>query len=343
MVELSFNVEPEDIQVFNSAITENEARQLAEEQKEKVFGAFSGFMRKIGKKEGEEIVMSHYEKKYYPFWHIKGKLYLEYTRMTEYQVEVPKEVIELKIHGVKHKVPEGTPYVQFAAEDHCLEVEERGIICDAMTGREGDFEKYIDYKSRKIKEVEDLMGENNVVFPAKVKASFLIRDMIKDLIKPFHADAVIKEVVEINGLRLYFHPSYAFEFKNTASNKTKVLEIDGITGDVSSGTVVKKEMGELFTEGELFKLGKDITYTIIPGAEATEKLVKHIRKKKKDKKTEKIKDELRRGAAKETSSAKTSSKGKKKSSKKSSSSKPKKSGKTPGKSSGKTKISLPKK
>ena len=124
MVELAFNVEHEDIQVFNSAITENQAKQMAEEQKEKVFGMISGIMRKIGKKEGEEIVMTHYEKKYYPFWHIKGKLYLEYNRMTEYQVEVPKEVIELKIHGVKHKVPEGTPYVEFAAEDHCLEIEE---------------------------------------------------------------------------------------------------------------------------------------------------------------------------------------------------------------------------
>jgi hypothetical protein len=294
----------------------------------------SGLMRKIGKKkEGEEIVISHYEKKYYPFWHINGKLYLEYKRMTEYQVEVPKEVIELNIHGVKHEVPEGTPYVEFAAEDHCLEIEEREIICDAITGREGDFEKYLEFKSRKIKETEKLMGENTIVFPAKVKASFLIRDMIKDLIKPFHADKVIKEIVEIDKLTLFFHPTYAFEYTNTTNNKTKAIEVDGITGEIRAGSVVKKEMKELFTEGELFKLGKDITYTIIPGAEATEKLVKHIKRKKKQKKVEKIKDELRKGASKGALEKKPAPKGKQKKAKA-----PKKP-----KGSGNTKISLSKK
>ncbi len=173
------------------------------------------------------------------------------------------------------------------------------------------------------------MGKDRVVFPAKVKASFLIRDMIKDLIKPFHADKVIKEIVEINKLTLYFRPAYAFEFTNTANNKMKVVEIDGITGEMTGGTVVKKEMKELFTEGDLFKLGKEMTYTIIPGAEATEKLVKHIKKKKKDKKVEQIRDDLRKGAARDLGKKKSAPKPKKASPQK--------------KKSGSTRISLPKK
>jgi len=220
--------------------------------------------------------------------------------MTEYQVEVKPEVIELKIENKPHEVPDSAPFVEFMAEDHCLESENREMIVDAGTGKEEiSYKAYLEFDSLKLRQTEDLMGRNKVVMPAKIKASFLIRDLIKDIIKPFHADKILREKVEITKLTLLFRPSWVFEFTQQSNGKQKALEIDGLTGELRTGTVTKKEMKEVFTEGELFKLGKEMTYTVIPGAEATELLVKHIVKKRKEKKVEKVKKQLRDAKKKE--------------------------------------------
>ena len=43
--------------------------------------------------------------------------------------------------------------IEFVAEDRCLEIEQREILCDAMTGtQDEEFRKYLECKSRKLKE-----------------------------------------------------------------------------------------------------------------------------------------------------------------------------------------------
>jgi len=291
MVELSFNVKQQDIRVFEDVIPEEKARQLAEQSKHKSFGLISSIMRRIDKS-GEDIALTHMEKRYDPVWYIKGELYLEYKRMTEYTFPVKQEVTAVRIQDKLNKAAVG--HVSFLGEDHCLETAEKEMLVDAVTGKSLGLQSWLSSKARPIRQTEDLMGDGKVVVPVKVKASFFVRDMIKDLIKPFHADKVIKESAAVKQLTLYFKPSYAFEYKEKSTNKLRVFEVDALTGEVRAGSVFKRELAEVFSEGEIFRIGKDVALALVPGGEAAGVLVSRLVTKHKAKKEAEVKEKMRR-------------------------------------------------
>jgi hypothetical protein len=281
MVELGFNVKKQDIRVLLENYFEKESRELAE--KVVASNVFSSIKRTFGKK--EEIEVTHSEKRYEPFWHIVGESFIEYLRNTTYGVNVSPEVRRVKINGKVMNVEEDRPFLTFVGEDHCVEKYEKEVFFDASEGKEDKkLKDNLEFDSREIKETEELMGHNKVVIPARVKASFLIRDMIKDMIKPVQADKVVQEKVQITKLSLYFRPIYAFEFTVNPSGKKKVFEVDALTGKVSKGSVFKRELKELMPEHALFEIGAELASVVLPGAPIAAVIGREISKRKKKKK-----------------------------------------------------------
>jgi hypothetical protein len=105
--------------------------------------------------------------------------------------------------------------------------------------------------------------------------------------------------VEIKRLTLYFRPSYAFEFKERSTGKVRVLEVDAVTGQVRAGSVFKREMVEVFSESEVFKIGRDVALALVPGGEAAKVLVTRIVEKQKTKKDDEIRSKIHRAQAEE--------------------------------------------
>jgi len=295
MVELQFNVLKQDIRVFEDRYSHIECEGIAVGKKGKVFGGiFSGIKRLISN--SDTIKLANYEKRYEPFWHIVGSSVLEYKRISEYGFEVKPEVKSVKINNVVHEVKEGAKWCSISGEDHCFENYEQEMMVNASTGENVDFKKYLDFPSRHIKQTEELMKEKQVVIPAKVKASFLVRQLIKELIKPIHADKIIQEKVKITKLTLYFRPIYAFEFIDSKTGKSSILEVDALTGEVSKGSIVGKGLKEIFEEGDLFEIGTEFATDFIPGTKATVMLVQKIREARKKKKAEQEERKRRIGA-----------------------------------------------
>ncbi|MBW3022682.1 hypothetical protein KY308_01085 [Candidatus Woesearchaeota archaeon] len=284
MVELKFNVEKQNIQAFEDVYSKEECEGLAVGKKEKGFSMLSKVKKLVSSK--DSIHLANYEKRYEPFWHIIGKSNLEYKRKTEYSFQVKPEVRSVKIEKIDCEIKQG--YCSIMGEDHCFEHEEKEILVDAHTGRDSpEFKKYIEFKSRKIKETEELMKGKNVVFPAKVKASFLVRQLIKDLFKPFEADKIIKEDVIITKLALYFRPIYAFEFIDAKKGKKYILDVDALTGEVKKGgLIVGKGLAEIFAEGDLFEIGTELVTDFIPGTKAGVMIAQRIKAARRRKKEE---------------------------------------------------------
>ena len=281
MVELNFNVQKQDIQVFKEVYEEARAFELAKESKGKAFGLISGIVRFIDKK--DDIILSDKEKRYEPFWHIKGNSVLEYKRSSQYSFGVDPQVRSVKIGTTSFDVSEHEPKVDFVGEDHCIETYEEEIIVDANVGKDLQDKKlkpYLDFESKAIKQTEDLMGEKKIVVPARIKASFLVRDLLKRMIKPVHADKILDEKAIITKLCLYFRPIYVFEFTEQSTKKKKVLEVDALTGAVKVGTMVKSPLAELISEGKLFEIGTELAAEIIPGGGAALIVGKEIKKKR---------------------------------------------------------------
>lgn len=284
MVELKLDVKKQNIQAFNDAYDEEKAKAMALESKKKAFGVIDGIKSMFDKK--DDIELTHSEKRYEPFWHIVGESYIEYLRTSSYGFQVDPQVREVKIAGNIFKIEGEKPYCGFEAEDRCVEHYTKELITDAMEGKQGEKElkKYLDFEAKQIKQTESLMGENKIVMPAKIKASFLVRDFVRQLIKPVHADKILNEKVEIKKTVLYFRPIYAFEFTNRKSNKTGVLEVDALTGEIAKGKVYKTELKELVPEGMLFDLGAEVASWVIPGAGIGAAVGKALHQKRKEKK-----------------------------------------------------------
>ncbi|MEM4336384.1 MAG: hypothetical protein QXG86_00050 [Candidatus Woesearchaeota archaeon] len=290
MVELKFNVEKQNIQVFEDVYSKIECEGIAIGKKEKGFGIISKFKKLVSSK--DNIKLSNFEKRYEPFWHLLGESNLEYKRKTEYGFDVRPEVKSVKIEGKVYEIREGTNYCSFIAEDHCFEHFKKEIFVDANTGANVDYKRYLDFKTYKIEQTEELMKEKTVVVPAKVKASFLVRQLIKDLIKPFEADKVIKEEVVITKLALYFRPIYSFEFIDSKSGKRYILDVDALTGEVKKGSMVGKALAEIFHEGDLFEIGTEFITDFIPGTKAGVMIAQKIKAARKRKKEEKERNRL---------------------------------------------------
>jgi len=295
MVEMHFNVLKQDIRAFEDRYSQKECESIAVGKKGKAFGGiFSGIKRLVSS--SDTITLANFEKRYEPFWHIIGSSILEYKRVTEYGFEVKPEVKSVKINGVVHDVRDGTNWCAFSGEDHCFENYEKEIMVDAHRGNAVDSKKYLSFPSRHIKQTEELMKEKQVVIPAKVKASFLARQLIKELIKPIHADKVLQEKVKISTLTLYFRPIYAFEFIDSKTGKSSVLDVDALTGEVTKGLIVGKGLKEIFEEGDLFEIGTEFATDFIPGTKAALMVVKKVREARKRKKAEREENKRRVGA-----------------------------------------------
>ncbi len=285
MVELKFNVKKQNIQAFQDHYSQLECEGLAIGKKGKIIGGmFSGIKKLVSSK--DSIKMTNFEKRYEPFWHIKGNAELEYKRKTEYGFEVKPEVKKVKIHSVVHEVKEGTNWCSLEGEDYCAERHEKEIMVDASTGESVDYHKYLEYKTRPLKETEELMKGKNVVIPAKVKASYLARQLIKELIKPVAADKILQERVTLTKMALFFRPVYAFEFIDQKSGKRAVLDVDALTGEVKKGSIVGKGIAEIFSEGDLFEIGTELVTDFLPGTKASVMLYKKVRDVRRKKKAE---------------------------------------------------------
>ncbi len=282
MVELKLNIKKQNIQVFNDVHDKEQATQMVESVKKKAFGVISGLMRAFEKTKGD-ISITHYEKRYEPFWHVIGESYMEYLRQTDYGFEVKPEVRSVKINNKVFQIDENSPFCRVDGEDHCVEKFEKEVIADASDGKDKSLKKYLEFESYQIKQTEDLM-KDAVVLPAKIRASFLIRDLIKELLKPIHADKVLQEYVEIKKLCLYFRPIHAFELTQTSNNSTRVLEVDALTGEITRGSVFKTSFKELVPEGALFDIGGELASYVIPGAGLGVGIGKVVMKKQKHKK-----------------------------------------------------------
>ncbi|MFO8016079.1 MAG: hypothetical protein R6U32_03170 [Candidatus Woesearchaeota archaeon] len=302
MVELKLDVKKQNLQYFPDVYDESRSRKLAEQNKKKAFGMLSVFDK------SENIVITHHEKRYEPFWHIVGESYIDYLRSNKYGFQVDPQVRSVKIAGKTFDISGEKPYCSFEAEDHCAEHYTKEMITDAVEGkqREKELKKYLDFKTKNIKETEDLMGKDRVVVPAKIKAAYLIRGFVKDLIKPVQADKVLNEIVEIKRRALFFRPIHAFEFTNKRNKKKGVIEVDALTGDVSKGKVYKTELAELVPEGALFDVGAELASCVIPGAALGAEISKVIKKKRDEKKA--IRDMESSRAAMDSRSKKKSAK-----------------------------------
>ena len=258
--------------------TFEEMKELAWNKKTTAFG---GLKNLLSRPKPEDITITHSEKQYKPFWHAVCSTHFEYKRNREFTVKISDPIVQKVMICGEEKTIDQQRNITLSRIEHCLESNTKELFVDACTEKEEDFSRYITMSTRELAQTEELNEGDTIVLPVKVKAAYIVRKMLTEMLKPIDADEILDETVSIDTLDLYFRPVYAFEYNWVPKNKQNVLEFDGITGEFYSGKVLKEKMTEIFTEESLFEIGGEIAGFIVPGAGIPVKILQESRKRKK--------------------------------------------------------------
>ncbi|MDD5650135.1 MAG: hypothetical protein PHF86_06945 [Candidatus Nanoarchaeia archaeon] len=286
----------QEIRYLADKLTKEEMLEIAEKNKNNTFGLISG-IKDTFSREKAEIKLVKILKRYDPFWHIVAESVVDYERRSKYKVIVGKEVKKLRIGITEFESEEGKKdsTVTFDSTDICHEHRKKEILIDGAVDvknpsnikNDEKFTVYLNDNHKKIKEVEELMKDDVIVVPVILKAAFILRSILQEIINPVSADKILNEKIEIGQLVLYFRPSYIFEYSHSKKNETRYVEVDSITGKVRTVKELEhKKSKEIFTESALFDIGVSALSSLVPGGEATYKLVKGIsaeRRRRKNK------------------------------------------------------------
>lgn len=209
MVKIAFAKGARTVEVIEDVYSKEEAQAIAEQNRSKAFGVITGIM-KMFEKNRRQIILSGYQKRHEPFWHIVGEGVQEYKRRTHYAFNVKPEVRSVMFNNKVITVDENELTCHFEGEDHCFEHYTKEMLKSAVHEHEKNLDRYLGSKRKKARNIESVESKEAVVEPVSIRASFLLNQLIKDLIRPIQADRIIQEIVEIKRLALILRPVHVF-------------------------------------------------------------------------------------------------------------------------------------
>ena len=104
-----------------------------------------------------------------------------------------------------------------------------------------------------------------------------MRTLIGELTRAVQADSMIEETVVVDATDLYYRPLWAFEFAWQAKDRTGVLEVDAITGEVRQTNALLPQIKGIVGNREAwFDIGMDTVELIVPGANVALKIARVV-------------------------------------------------------------------
>jgi len=112
-----------------------------------------------------------------------------------------------------------------------------------------------------------LLADRTSVVAPEQRASYVLRTVIADLMRPIQADQLLEESLNLEVADLYYRPIYAFEYNWQPKGKTAVVEIDGATGQVRQAPSLFHEVKGVFSQKDAwFDITADTVGMLVPGA-----------------------------------------------------------------------------
>jgi hypothetical protein len=157
--------------------------------------------------------------------------------------------------------------------EHCHEDFSKDACYNALSGERIDGTGMLKCPRQEIA-LESFTPDGIVVAP-ETRASFVVRSVLQEMIKPLQADTIIEERVVIDRVELYYHPLFAFEYRWIPKERTAVAEFDGLTGQMrTGGKTLRQQLSARLSRDLLFDLGGDVLGMVVPGGSIAVKLTK---------------------------------------------------------------------
>jgi hypothetical protein len=258
------------------AFSPEQARERAWDKKTSVFS--SGLSSVFSRPKGEDVEVTYNEKRYEPFWYILCQGHYIYERKVRYAVKVTgPEVNKVTVTGEDYCLvndpKQGAQTFFLPALEHCHEDLRKEAFFEGVSGERADFSSALKFTRQEI--VLDRFAPDGLVIAPEIRASFVVRQLLQEMIKPIQADKILEEGVTIERLELYYKPLYAFEYHWKSKDKQAVAEFDGLNGQMrTGGKTLRQTISGKLSRDMLFDLGADVAGLVLPGGSIAVKLTK---------------------------------------------------------------------
>lgn len=271
---MDIQLAPERIMALDERVAFDEIRQKAMDRRTSAFGGgLGGFLQRA---KPEEVTLQQTQRRLEPIWHVRCSARYVYQRTREYAVVASgAEVKEVEVNGAMYPVAEAGRLFRLPILEHCKEEFTLEHFTDGVTGNAvADGAQLAAGSSTEIGDLATLTADGSILIPPEHRASFVIRKLIAEMMKPVQADSVTEEALSLERTDLYYRPIYAFEFFWAAKAKTGVVEIDAVTGQIHQAAALVSGGKGIISRDTLFDLGADAAGLLIPGGSIAVKVAK---------------------------------------------------------------------
>jgi hypothetical protein len=252
-------------------------RQRAMDKRTQAFGTGLGSLLQRAK--ADEIDLVTTQRRLEPFWHVVGRAHYVYDRRREYPVVASApEVREVTVHDTTYPVVDaGRNARTFTLNvvEHCREEIAHDVTVDARTGAPvPDSAAVLAGSHREVTDPATLAEGDTIVVTPEHRASFVVRKLLSEMLKPVQADTIIEETLTLETTDLVYRPIWAFEFHWRPKDRRGVVEIDAVTGAVRAGGSLLPQLGRVITRDALFDIGADTIGLLVPGGSIAVKVAR---------------------------------------------------------------------
>jgi hypothetical protein len=264
---MEITLAPERLFLLEERLTIDEITQRAMDKRTSALGSL------LSKPKPEEVTLVNKQRRLEPFWHVAGHAIYVYERNREYSVPAASPDVEaLTILGTRY---EGKGSFQVPALEHCRTEIHSDNYVDGLTGAPvPDGPQISDAPRSEIADPQTLAENDTVVMPPETRASFVVRSLMGELIKPIQSDRMLEEEVVLETTDLFYRPVWAFEFTWNGKAKNAIVEIDSVTGQTRAGKALVGQIKGALNRDLLFDVGADTVGLFVPGGSIAVKLAK---------------------------------------------------------------------
>jgi len=265
----------ERLYVLEERMTLEEIQQRAMDKRTQAFGGGLGSL--LQRPKTEEIVLVNKQRRLEPFWHVAGRAVYIYDRNRDYTIPASAaDVDAITIHDNRYEGDvTGSKSFRVPVKEHCRAEFASESYTDGMTGGPvPDAAALMAGPRSEVSDPASLSADGTIALPPEHRSSYVVRQLMTEIMKPVQADQMLEENVTLEATDLLYRPIWAFEFDWQGKGKNGVVEVDSVTGGTKQGKALVGSIRQMLSRDLLFDITADTVGVFVPGGSIAVKLAK---------------------------------------------------------------------
>lgn len=274
---IAFSESAAKVFVFDQVYPLSAAAEQAKQKKLNAFGLHR--FNPFNHPKENTVLQTKHELRYEPFWYVAACREVDFLREINYQLEIGNPYAHrVLLNGSEYAVTASGKKrsISIEATEYCHRKIDYVDHLDGLNReiRKSRLENYV--ANYKCEEQAELRLPEAVAL--QLRAPTLRQEVDRILSgEVINAHEVQRDVSTLEKTYLYWRPVFAFEFVWTTEDKVGVIEVDGLTGEVSeNGQWFKDKIETIATREMLFEVGAELAGAIVPGGGIAVRVVEKL-------------------------------------------------------------------